>query len=150
MILEITEKHDKYKKYFYTSYCCHVGVQYWILNRICWIWKKVCSSTFVDSNPVSHNMDNRRRLFAKFVLGQELRRIWYNNVWQNKTKQKERNWKKNGNDLFIIWMEFLSNWDNEKATYLADTFMGFSFFQFFIMGCFFFNITRYFFFLQLK
>ena len=56
----------------------------------------VCSTeylinNFTGSRPFRHNMDIRGRFYAKSVLGQEqLRRIWYNDVWQNKTKQKKR------------------------------------------------------------
>lgn len=117
-----------------------MGVQYWILNHF-------TQFTFIKTQ-YGQSWQVCCQI-CTYVLGQELRRIWYNDVWQN--KKTERTWKKNGNDLFIIWMEFLSNWDNEKATYLADTFMGSFVFSILYHGLlFFFDIKKCFFFLQLK
>lgn len=57
-----------------------VGVQYWILNHF-------TQFTFIKTQ-YGQSWQVCCQI-CTYVLGQELRRIWYNDVWQNKKKQKE-------------------------------------------------------------
>lgn len=63
-----------------------VGVQYWILNH------------FTQFTFIKTQYGQSWQVYCQictYVLGQELRRIWYNDVWQNKKNRKnlKEEWK---------------------------------------------------------